>query len=988
MVRVSTIPAGVPFVDALASGLLAEADGDALALADMLVLLPNRRACRSLRDAFWRAGQGKALALPTIQPIGDLDPDELLIDAECELDLPPAIGGLRRRLLLTRLLSPLGWTADQAGRLAEDLASLLDELQTEQVPFETLEGIVPAMFADHWQQSLRVLQVVGRHWPAVLADEGALDPAERRHRVLTALADRWVAAPPAKRIVAAGSTGSIPATRALLKVIASLPKGEVLLPGLDPEIDDASWRAITPQHPQHGLKDFLDVLEMDRHQVEPWHPVDQTFEGDGRADGRPGSRSTLLRDVMLPSGVEGGWKTAAIDPEALTGLSLAEHADFAGEATAVALRLRAALLEEGRTAALITPDRALARRVVVELRRFGIAIDDSAGVPLDRTASGSFLLLTAHLVLDEVRPVALLSVLKHPLMRAGLDVDEVRRRARTLDRLCLRGPAIIGGFRQIIGELNGLRQATSDDEPERQTALLELRDWLEALAGLAKPFADIAGEETAPLGDLVAGHLRFVEALAAVDGSAEALWAREAGEAASGLFKELLEAADPEDHLPPVAYPGLLASLMAARPVRPKRPTHPRLSILGQLEARLQQADLTILAGLNEGVWPRAIEPGPWLNPSMRESLGLPPLDKRIGQAAHDFVQAAAGGEVVLSRAEKDLDGSPTVPSRWLVRLKALLDGHLTDGWQEIREKPDWQRWASTLDLPTGRPRPAQQPEPKPPINARPRKLSVSDIGQWMTNAYALYAKRILKLKALDALESDPESGDRGTIIHEALERFVRAHPGALPEDAFARLREYGQAAFARFNQRPQVQALWWPRFLEAAAWVVATEEARRGELEKILAEVTGELVIEAPAGPFRLTARADRLERRRDGGVVIVDYKTGKPPGRTEMEIGRAPQLPLEGAIFEGGGFAGIDQGALEPALAELQFWQLVGDEEGGRLKAYSSGQVEAALEGLSSLVHHYDQASTGYPAAYRPPNIGRRGDYDHLARLGEWPN
>ncbi|MGI9501824.1 MAG: double-strand break repair protein AddB, partial [Geminicoccaceae bacterium] len=851
---------------------------------------------------------------------------------------------------------------------------LLDELQTERVPFEALEDLVPAMLADHWQCSLGILQVVGHHWPAVLEEEGAIDPAERRHRVLTALADRWVAAPPAKRIIAAGSTGSIPATRNLLKVIASLPEGEVVLPGLDPGLDDRSFEALAPQHPQYGLKQLLGAFAMHRWDVEAWTDAD--------ADA---ARPDLLRAVMQPSGIEGGWETAVVEPEALAGFTLVEHPEPATEATAIALRLRAALLEEGRTASLVTPDRALARRVVVELRRFGIAIDDSAGVPLDQTAAGSFLLLTARLIMEEIRPVALLSVLKHPLMRAGLDADLVRSRARALDRLCLRGPMIVGGFRQIIGELNDLRQRAGEDEADLQASFLDLRDWLESLAALARPFADLMSEDASSLGDLVLAHLRFTEALAAVDGVADALWAKEAGEAAAGLFRDLLEAADLEDRLPPAAYPALLGRTMAGTPVRPRRPTHPRLSIYGQLEARLQQTDLTILAGLNEGVWPRVAEPGPWLNPAMRENLDLPPLERRIGQAAHDFVQAAAGGEVVLSRAEKDLDGSPTVPSRWLVRLKALLQGAGAEA--AIEETAVWQDWALSLDLPNDRPRPEPQPKPKPPLTARPRKLSVSDVGLWMNNAYGLYARRILQLKPLEALEADPGAGDRGTIIHEALERFVRSYPRELPDDPLRDLRACGRKAFARFVQRPQVLALWWPRFLEAAGWVAALETELRADISKIVAEVNGELIIDAPGGPFRLTARADRLEERAGGGVVIVDYKTGNPPSAKDIALGLAPQLPLEGVIFEAGGFSSSGESMGQPELAELQFWQLSGDEAGGRLERRSVELIEAAREGFLALVSHYDQATTTYPAAYRPPTA-RRGDYDHLARLGEWPN
>ena len=988
MVRVSTIPAGVPFVDALASGLLAEADGDALALADMLVLLPNRRACRSLRDAFWRAGQGRALALPAIQPIGDLDPDELLIDAESELELPPAIGALRRRLLLTRLLKPLGWRTDQAGRLADDLASLLDELQTERVPFDELEALVPAMFAEHWQKSLQILQIVGRHWPGVLAGERALDPAERRHRVLTALAERWVAAPPAQRIVAAGSTGSVPATRELLKVIASLPAGEVVLPGLDQALDDAGFEALTPEHPQFGMKDFLNALGLPRAAVETWEGGEAL---DRQFDDKRHAREGLLRAVMQPLGA-GGWRDLPpIDPLATDGIFLSEHPDPAIEALSITLRLRAALLEEGRTAALITPDRALARRVVVELRRFGIAIDDSAGVPLDQTVAGSFLLLAARLVVEGVRPVSLLSLLKHPLMRANLETDEVRRRARLLERSCLRGPALIDGFRPIIGLIDDRRRRLGEDRLEEREQFAGLRDWLESLSAAASSFTALAAEAEVPFGALLEAHLGLVEALAAVDGSAEALWAKEAGEAAALLFRELMEAQDPEDRIPPAAYPALLGQLMAARPVRPRRPGHPRLFIWGQLEARLQQADLTILAGLNEGVWPRREEPDAWLNPSMRGDLGLPPLERRVGQAAHDFVQAAAGGEVVLSRSEKDLDGNRTVPSRWLVRLKAFLEGRQVGeeleptAGKSIADDPSWQAWAIDLDLPGGVPSPEPQPTPRPPVHARPRKLSVSDIGLWMTNPYGLYARRILRLKRLDPLEADPGAGDRGTIIHKALERFIHAFPSELPVDALSELRACGQDAFKPFSQCPQVLALWWPRFLRVAEWTVGQEGAVRPGIREILAEVEGDLVIEVPAGPFQLTARADRLELHADGSVVIVDYKTGQPPSKKDMELGIAPQLALEGAILQGGGFAGM--GSERRPLADLQFWQLSGNEKGGKVEARSTELVEEALKGLDALIRHYDQAGTAYPAAYRPPTA-RSGDYDHLARLGEWPN
>ena len=970
MARVSTIPAGVPFVDTLAAGLLAEADGDMLALADMLVLLPNRRACRSLRDAFWRAGKGRALALPAIQPIGDLDPDDLLIDAEAELDLPPVIGGLRRRLLLTRLLmraKALDLTADQAGRLAEDLSDLLDELQTERVPLDALEDLVPEAFATHWQRSLDILRIIGRFWPAVLAEEGALDPAERRHRVLAALAERWVAAPPARRIIAAGSTGSIPATRSLLRTIASLPRGEVVLPGLDSGMDEASWQAMCPQHPQRGLKDLLSALDVERHQVERWHAVDAI---DGTSD----ARTALLRDVMQPSGLGGGWQAALVEPQALDGLTLAEHPDVATEATAIALRLRAALLDAERTAALITPDRSLARRVVVELRRFGIAIDDSAGISLDRTVPGSFLLLAARLVLDEVRPVALLAVLKHPLMRAGLEADVVRRRARALDRLCLRGPAILGGFRQIIGELNDLRQAAGDDRPELQNELLELRDWIEALAGLAKPFADLAAGDAVPLGDLAAAHLRFVEALAAVDGSAEALWAKEAGEAAAGLFRELLDAADPEDVLPPAAYPPLLAGLMTRQPVRPKRPAHPRLTIYGQLEARLQQTDLVILAGLNEGTWPRATEPGPWLNPSMRGSLGLPPLERRIGQAAHDFVQASAGGEVVLSRAEKDLAGSPTVPSRWLVRLKALLDGQLAEGWERIGEKPDWQQWASKPRFPdrstaaggTTKTETTCRDATAKTVGERCRALDEGCLRALRQAHFGVEAARCPGGRSGGGRPRHHHPRSVGTLCPRLSRRLAERRPRTA---SGMRAKSVCPFQSAPAGASPLVAALSRSGRLGAGDRGSPPGHDRQdsggGEGR------TGDRGPRGTVSPDRTRRSAGAAHRRRPGDRRLQDRQAAGQVGdgarpSTPVAIGRSD---CRSRRFRDG----LDTDPVKPELAELEFWQLAGGEEGGKLERRSLELVEAALEGLagagSPLRSGNHPLSRRLPAADREP-------------------
>jgi ATP-dependent helicase/nuclease subunit B len=961
MPGVVTIPAGVPFVEALAAGLLAEADGDPQALADALVLLPTRRACRLLAEALVHRSGGRALLLPRIQPLGEVDAEELSLQ-DGGAALPPAIAPLRRQWLLARLFERTGWRAVHALRLADELAALLDELQTERVPLDAVAGLVPAHLAEHWQKNQEVLRVIAEVWPAVLAAEGALDPAERRHRLLDGVAARWRGVPPVGRVVAAGSTGSIPATRALLGAVAALPRGTVVLPGLDQAMDEASWQRLEPGHPQYGLRQLLVALNVERAAVGTWL-------APGVAGTSP-ARARLLGEVMRPAATIAAWQHLPPPAAAaIQGLAIEEHPDLPGEALTLALRMRAALEIPGRTAALVTRDRQLARRVAAELHRWGIEVDDSAGTPLDQTPPGAFLLLTASLVVGGVSPVALLAALKHPLA-GGEDRARFRERVRALELACLRGPRLAGGFSGILAELG--RAERRAKEWAMQQRLAASVAFVRRLEQAARPFSELAGKPAVELAALLSAHLAFAEGLAGT-----ALWAREAGEAAATLCAELLDAvaADP---IAPAAYPAMLAQVMAARPVRARAPKHPRLHIWGQLEARLQHADLLLLGGLNEGTWPATSEPGPWLSGSMREALGLSPIERRIGLAAHDFVEAACAKEVVLSRAGKDAEGNPTVASRWLVRLQTLLASTGSDHGGD----PAWRSWARALDqVPTVRPEP--RPAPTPPLAARPRELSVSDIAAWMTDPYALYARRILRLEPLEALEADPGALERGIVIHRALERFVKAHGGDLPDDAEQRLLALGRELFEDFSHRPQVMALWWPRFEQIARWVTERERARRPGSVEIRAEVSGTLAI---PGGFRLRARADRLERHPDGRITVIDYKTGRLPDRAEVQAGLAPQLPLEAAMVEAGAFA--EMGAA--AVAELLFWRLKGDESGGEEKAASpldpAELAAEALAGLTRLAAHYEQPQTAYRA--RPkPQVAWRGDYDHLARRGEWP-
>jgi ATP-dependent helicase/nuclease subunit B len=982
-----TIPPGLSFVDALARGLLDRMGEDPLALAEATVLLPTRRAARALQEAVLRAGGGRALLLPRMRPLGDVDADELLLAAEgldtgpADSEMPPAMPTLRRQLLLARLVREWGRVRgmhareDQAVRLAAELARLLDQVETEGLDFGRLDDLVPEDYAAHWQQVLKFLAIVTRQWPEAQAEEGCVGPAERRRRLLEAQAEAWRRDPPRAPVIAAGSTGSIPATADLLGVVAALPRGMVVLPGLDTGAGEAAWAEIRedPCHPQHGLAALLERLGVARGDVAPWPAADLA--------GTPPARATVVHQALRPAAATAGWGAFAdaADPDAVAAaLAGVQRIDCPGsgeEAAVIALILRRALDQEGRRAALVTPDRALARRVAAALGRWGVAVDDSAGVPLSHTPPGAFLRLTAEMMAGGLAPLALLAALKHPLAAGGLAPAGFRARVRELEVAALRGPRPAPGFA-------GLRRALG--AKARRGALGR---WLGGLEAAAKPFAG-AMRAGRPLGEIVDAHVAFAEWLAATDeeDGAARLWRGEAGEAAAGFVAELREAAPVA---PPPAkrqwgerYPALLSALLAGRVVRPRFGRHPRLSIWGPLEARLQQADVLVLGGLNEGTWPAETDPGPWLSRPMRLDFGLPSAERRIGLAAHDFAQAFCAPRVYLTRATR-VEGAPTVPSRWLLRLDALLQAMGLSG-RLGAEAPEWLAWAAALDRPE-HDEPAGPPAPRPPLQARPRKLSVTQVETWMRDPYGLYAHKILRLKRLDPIDSDPGAAELGTLVHAALERFVTAHPDRLPEDPEAALIEVGRAVFAEFAAPPGVWAFWWPRFLRIARWFAKAERDRRAGVARSFSEITGSLDLVCPGGPFKLTAKADRIDLDAAGALTILDYKTGTVPAKKEVDLGIAPQLPLEAAIAAGGGFEGLPAGP----VAWLEYWRLTGGEPAGEDKPLK-GDPEAlagdALDGLRRLIAAFDDPETPYHALPRPEFARRYNDYAHLARVKEW--
>jgi ATP-dependent helicase/nuclease subunit B len=1026
-----TVPMGVPFLDCIADAVLTgnlprignEAI-DLLALPETTILLPTRRAARALQEAFLRRARGKALLLPKIKPISEGDEDRSLISglASSEaftgaLEIPPAIGELERRLVMTHLVQHWSHTMRakpddcglpatvgartpaQAAQLAAELCQLLDVIETEGVALDALTHLVPDDFASHWQQTLQFLHIVISMWPAHLEEIRKLSPADRRNRLIRAEAERLIRDRPDTPMIVAGVTGSIPATTELMQAVASLPNGAIVLPGLDRDLDAESWSAVAashPEHPQHGLAKLLAALGAAREDISVLSGLAPATHYAGRA--------WILSESMRPAPTTDRWHrlsdelTEDMARQSLQDITCLTAPTSQDEAETIALILREAAETPGRTAALISPDRLLARRVAVRLESWGIRVDDSAGRPFAKTVPGSFLDMVVEVAAQEFAPKPLMSLLKHPLSRLGMTALDIRRAARALEIIAFRAPYLGYGMDglEMFVEQAAMDVAAKARRGKAVTRLWD-EDWQSArdlMARLRTAYAPLLelerGQAAHDLRTLVTAHISVAEALAATgDDAADGaeLWRDEAGQTAALLFASFNDDTLTVPDVTLTDYPDFYRALIGTEAVRPTIPTHPRIFIWGPFEARLQRPDVVVLGALNEGTWPAPADPGPWLNRPMRAKLGLPQPEERIGHAAHDLVQLFGAERVYLTRAEK-VDGNPTVPSRWLLRLQAVLGALGTADVLEPRRP--WLAWARHRDaIPASKPTPALAPAPCPPLALRPRRLSVSDVETWISNPYGLFAKRILDLDQLPPLGQEPDASLRGSIIHDALGQFATEFPTQLPPDISRELADIAGEIFDRYTSHPRIRSFWLQRFQRFADWFAAEEPGLRKDVTIVLAERNGAHVFDAPNGPFTLTARADRIDLT-PGGITITDYKTGASLDTLKRDAGtgKAPQLLLEAVIALSGGFPGI--GNEPPAIRTLRYISASGGEPPGRtvdvaIDDVAAKAAEIARE-LEALIARFDNPATPYRAIRRPKFDYRYDAYAHLARVAEW--
>jgi ATP-dependent helicase/nuclease subunit B len=961
--RIFALPQGVDFPVELVAGLIAKmADHPPEAMAKVTLYLNTERMRRRVKDLFIASG---ARFLPRLLLVTDLVLDP-------SLGLPEAVPPLRRRLQMAGLIAKLlDAQPDLAPRsalydLADSLAILMDEVQSEGVGIEAISDLDVSNHSKHWERTQTFLRIIG----PLFADSA--DVQARQRLALERLTARWAVKPPLHPILIAGSTGSRGTTALFMQAVASLPQGAVILPGFDFETPSSVWQAMddaltAEDHPQYRFRHLMDLLQIAPDDIQRWRDV---LPPDT-------ARNSLISLSLRPAPVTDQWLVEGPKLpdliEATQQISLIEAASPRAEALAIALVLREAA-ENGTKAALISPDRNLTRQVTAALDRWQIMPDDSAGKPLALSAPGRFLRHVVGLFGEKLTADRLLTILKHPLMASGSDRGTHLRLTRELElKLRKQGPAFPTG--DDLLDWAGARK-------DAEAALPWAQFLAEALAGLDEVTAR-------PLTEHVAQHRALTETLARgldADG-AGALWEKEAGIEALKLMDGLAAEAIHGGEFTPAAYRDLFGALVNKGEVREAVQGHPNIMIWGTLEARVQGAELVILGGLNDGIWPKLPEPDPWLNRSMRKKAALLLPERQIGLSAHDYQQAIAAPRVILSRATRNAEAE-TVPSRWLNRLMNLMEGLPQRGGDQALDQmrargAKWLALAHAIERPTDaqiadpRLQPAKRPAPQPPVAARPNKLSLTRIERLIRDPYAIYARYILRLQPLDPLHQAPDARDRGVIVHEVLERFVKLRPASETRiEARGRLLTIAREVLMLETPFPAARALWLAK-IDRAADHFLTQDAKHGGTP-LAVETEGALKLGEL--DFTLFGTPDRIDRLPDGRLHLIDYKTGTVPKAAQQKQ-YAKQLLLAAVMADRGGFA--DLGPSD--VAKISYIGL-GSGEAVEDTEITEPLLTEHWEKLLVLISRYLRRTTGYTARRAVFETRYPGEYDHLSRFGEW--
>lgn len=1005
------IPAGLPFSDCLAKGIIQNYSPEEIAV--MSVYCPSKRGIRALHDSFLKYTHNNVMMLPSLKALGE-DEEELHFDYVSENKINNPILKKRvihsgiRQLALTKIIlehirtQKKDISYSEAFALSSKLIDLLNSLQSERIDLKKLKDIDVGHHAKAWQDNVFLLNMITDLWPVFLEHNHLCDPVPYRNAVLETLTSNITSTPPDHPIIIAGSTGSMPASADFMSAVGKIKNGAVVLPGIDLSLEQKDIDVLSEDHPQYGLYHLINHCNISPNDIQDWYSVDNFI--------RPKHiiRQKLFHEIMRPSGTAESWKTLSERfshsdlEQALKDFYLIQTPTDHEEAIVIALIMREALEKTEQTVALITPNRILARRVKNELKRWDIIPDDSAGTPLSDLPQGVFLKLLFDVIDQKFSSHALLAFLKHPFVAMGYPAGHIKKNIRIFEDILLRGNGVIYGIDhlkealeykiQILKESNHF----SHEKLEKHQQVLIL---IETLKIAFDPFLSLP--EYITLKDFMERLSIVIDTMTMIRSDNQTysyFYKEESGRAMFNFIQEFSDYSDLLTRLTLSSLVGHVREFLAKITIRPSYGFTPGVYIWGTPEARLQQTDIIILGGMNEGCWPIKTDSGIWLSRDMRKDIGLSSPERRIGLSAHDFVQAGCAQKVYTTYAQKS-DGCPLIPSRWIIRLENIIKGIFDikgSNFLELIRKTPYLEWIEQLDNTVNPPFMVTRPMPKPPISKRPLRLSVTDIEKWVRDPYYIYVKYILELKKKKSLEYSQEAADRGTIIHTILYEFLKQTGHKIDHNAYEIMHNIIEEQLLKQSSQKEIIPFWRPRLNKIAYHFIEAERKQQYHRQSKILEKKAELEIPLSTGDiFTLVAQADRIDVTSENSFIVVDYKTSASSAYTlqQMEKGLAPQLPLQSIMVEKGCFHDIQNALTEHAEYVIVSGSYKNPYEvkksipniRSQYKNFSEMSKDI-FKGFYEWIERFQNPDTPYISQLMPQFLSYEGDYDHLARVKQW--
>ena len=958
------------FLKCLAIGILEECDFRNDKLAEVTILLPTKRAAKLIQDIFLENLQTSAILLPNIIPFQEIGEEELINPRKTK----PSIPKISRRFLLTRLILKQMETSQSipkleiANNLAKELEYFVDDIQTHSIKLDSIDKIVPENLASHWQNTLEFLNIIRFNWPKILDEQNLSDPIERRNKLFEQLSLKWSTKAPKGLIIAAGTTATIPATRELMKVIKNLPNGVLVLPGLDINLEERAWNCIDETHPQFSLKEFLKYINHDRCDINSWPYKEKTKSKM--------IREQFISETMRPKETTELWLQIKKQQQNISnGISIIQAENNQNEAINVAVAMRHIEQKKNLSCALITHDKQLAKNVSYLLKNWDINIENSYGVSLSETKQGIFLQLVAEVSLNNFSSISLLSLLKHQLLGCGIEKIELIKNIHEIEINHIRGKRYLTG-------INELYERISSDLNSSK----EIINWLKYFKNTISDFSLLKLNKKVPFSKLLRAHINCCEKLAKTPDAngLQKMWTGEDGESCSNFLKMLINNSEGMGDINCSSYQKFFSELLNEESFVGNNTSHSKLKILSPIEARLTYHDIVILGGLNEGVWPEELKTGPWLNLEMRNSLGLPKLDNKIGQSASDLCHGLGAKEVLLTRSIKE-NRNPSIASRWWYRIENIINISNDSKKENIIDPRNIQNWSKNLFIPDKKIS-CSPPEPNIPERNKPRSFSITNAGILLRNPYEFYVKNILKLVPLERIEPEDEKTTYGIILHKILEVFL-THSFAINnsyEQNYNNFLNTSEKIITQYAISKVQKKLWFTRIKSIGEKFINHITSDSIKIDKYLIEIKGQYKFETKVGSFSIIGKADRIDLFNKNEIRIIDYKTGKVPDKWKINNGFEPQMILLALIASHDGFERIP--SIYRNIKSLEYWQVHGREVGITITKLKIDEIKNKFLAFENFIEdfHFQNKTYFYQidkTLSSPFDISK-----NLAREEEW--